>query len=73
MLQIGHIISKKYLLDTRDIWDNTFAIRIPGRTTGAIRLSDDNVIVECVVSDERYPKDTNEILEQYIGETLDIK
>lgn len=64
---------KNYLLDTRDVWDNTFAIRIPGRTTGTIRLSDNNIIVECLVSDEKYPKGTNEILKQYIGEVLDVK
>jgi len=64
---------KNYLLDTRDIWDNTFSIRIPGRTTGVIRLDDNNIIIECLVDDPRYPDNTNEILKQFVGELINIE
>lgn len=64
---------KSYLLDTRDIWGNTFSIRIPGRTVGVIRLDENNTIVECLVDDPRYPDDTNEILKQFIGELIIIE
>lgn len=64
---------KNYLLDTRDVWDNTFSIRIPGRTTGVIRLDKSNIIIECLVDDPRYPDNTNEILKQFVGELINME
>lgn len=73
---------RNYLLDTRDVWDNCFAIRIPGRTTGGVYLDENNIITSCVVDKElcgnakkpyHYPSDTNEILKKYIGVKIELE
>ena len=64
---------KNYLLDMSDIRSNIYAIRVPGRTTGTVRLDKNNVIVECFISSyltgvgRIYPEVTNEILKKFIG------
>lgn len=71
-----HPLYKNYILDTRDLWSNSFAIRVPGRTTGSIKVDKNNVIVEIVFAtelvgtDNIYPSNVYQEIEQYIGLTL---
>ena len=74
---------RNYLLDTRDVWDNCLAIRIPGRTTGGVYLDENNIITSCIIDKElcgddsnkpyRYPSNTNEILKKYIGVKIELE
>lgn len=66
-----------YVYDSRDIWDGkTIAIRIPGRTSGYIKINEDNIILECVIHDDLvgknnwYDKNVNEKLKKFIGKKL---
>lgn len=65
-----------YLLDCRDIWSNTFAIRVPGRTVGTVELGDSNEIIKCMIAtdcigkNKSYPENTNEMLKQFLGKTI---
>ena len=76
-------IFRNYLLDTRDVWDNCFAIRIPGRTTCGVYLDENNIITKCIIDKELcngnskkpyyYPISINEFLKKYIGVKVEIE
>lgn len=69
---------KHYVCDTRDLWNNCFAIRVPGRTTGSIEVNTNNVITKISLSSElvgdikQYPSSIYKEVEKYIGETLEM-
>ena len=74
-------IFRNYILDTRDVFGDALAIRIPGRTTGSIYLDENNIITSCVIQESLcgnsskpyyYPSNTNEILKKYIGTKLEF-
>ncbi len=41
-----------YLLDTRDIHNNSLDLRVPGMTTGYIKMNNKNMVVECKIIDD---------------------
>lgn len=69
---------KHYIYDTRDLWCNCLAIRVPGRTTGNIEIGTNNVITKISFSTElvgdikQYPSNVYKEVEKYIGETLEM-
>lgn len=63
-----------YLLDTRDEHNNSLDLRVPGTTTGYIKMNDENMIIECKIIDDMigegniYPSLINEwICQKFIG------
>ena len=70
---------KNYIYDVRDVFDNTFAIRMPGRTYGGIMVDDDMKIVKCWIDEDQtgenkpYMDGVNEMLLKYIGEKLELQ
>ena len=76
-------IFRNYILDTRDVWGNCLAIRIPGRTTGSIYVDENNIIIKCIIDEDcigdstkspyHYPSNTNEILKKYISVKLELE
>lgn len=71
-----HPYSLCYIYDSRSIWSNTIAIRMPGSTIGCIRFNDENVITECCIDDDVMSKsrcfseDINERLKRFVGSVL---
>lgn len=69
---------ENYLLDIRDHYDNGFAIRVPGRTTGVVEIANDGQIIKCKIHDEVigdgkfYPKDVNKKTQKYIGSVIEM-
>lgn len=78
----GYTISipryKHYIYDTRDLWCNCLAIRVPGRTTGSIEVDNSNKITKISLSSDligdikQYPSDIYRKIEDYIGLTLEM-
>lgn len=69
---------KHYICDTRDLWCNYLAIRVPGRTTGSIEVNSNNVITNISFSTDligdirQYPTNIYRELEVYFGMTLEM-
>lgn len=69
---------KHYIYDTRDLWCNCLAIRVPGRTTGSIEVDNSNKITKISLSSDligdikQYPSDIYREIEEYIGLTLEM-
>lgn len=66
---------KHYICDMRDLWDNCFVIRIPGRTTGNIVVDKNNVITKVVYYTKSETLNLSNIhkeLERYIGMALEM-
>lgn len=67
---------KHYIYDTRDLWDNCLAIRIPGRTIGSIEVDTNSVITNISfytdLLDGIYPTNIYGELEAYVGVTLEM-
>ena len=64
---------KHYILDTRDLWENYLAIRVPGRTVGGIKIDSNKLIIGIELSNELigenklYPQNVGDMLKKYIG------
>lgn len=69
---------KHYIYDTRDLWDDCLAIRVPGRTTGSIEVGKNNVITkisfgtDLIGDTKQYPDNIYREIEKYIGVALEI-
>lgn len=69
---------KHYIYDTRDLWENCLAIRIPGRTTGSIEMNKNNVITrisfatDLIGDTKQYPDNIYREMEKYIGVELEM-
>lgn len=69
---------KHYIYDTRDLWDDCLAIRVPGRTTGSIEVDKNNVITgisleKNLIGDrQQYPDNIYREMEKYIGVALEM-
>lgn len=69
---------KHYIYDTRDLWDNELAIRVPGKTTGGIQVDKNNAITRIAFGiglsedTKQYPDDIYREMEKYIGVALEI-
>lgn len=75
---INHPRYKNYIVDTRDLWKNCFAVRAQGRTIGTIEIDNNNKIIrisiakDLVGEDKQFPANVQEKVEKYIGEVLEI-
>lgn len=69
---------KHYIYDTRDLWNNCLAIRVPGKTVGNIRLNKNSVIIQISLStdligdDHCYPINIYKEMEKYIGLIVEL-
>ena len=54
---------------------DVYAIRVPGSTVGQIEVNDENIITSIEVSRDflitTYPENINDILQEYVGMTLE--
>ena len=69
---------KHYVLaDTYCLKEQCLAIRIPGGTVGGIWIDDNAVITKIVVDTDyvvkTYPENINELLQEFIGEVIEIR
>lgn len=69
---------KHYICDTGDLWENRFAIRVPGRTVGSIKIDKSNFIEEIIFSNDlvgdlkQYPPNIYQMVEAYLGKALEM-
>lgn len=69
---------KHYICDTRDLWYNYFAIRVPGRTVGSIKVDESKSIEEIAFSNDlvgdlrQYPSNIYQEIERFLGIALEM-
>ena len=68
----NYLLYLSYLEDDKDL--RTFAIRVPGRTVGAMKIDREGIIVSCIIDDDikYYTEGINEFLKnQFVGSELE--